>query len=200
MSFQFYKCHKQLLKLKPWQWSSVSHRGGGSGREQCRETQWHGITVGIYVYYPHPEWGRPLLLGKPTSAGGSQQSMTVPAGCWRTVSPNHASMKTRSESHLLEDERTCKREKSKHMLTAPKEKWDKIIAAALINTFTKISFFHKFRKATVNILPFPFLMPVCLTPLSPSFPVSPSLVQLSLKKTPRVLSQDTSRLCLRYWP
>lgn len=41
--FQLYKCHKELLRLKLWQWTSASQRGGGSGREQCR-----GNTVTWY--------------------------------------------------------------------------------------------------------------------------------------------------------
>lgn len=45
MSFWLYKCHKQLLRLKLWQWTSMSQRGGGGGsrREQCR-----GNTVTLY--------------------------------------------------------------------------------------------------------------------------------------------------------
>lgn len=35
--FWLYKCHKQLLTLKLWQWTPMSQKGGGrSGRAQCR--------------------------------------------------------------------------------------------------------------------------------------------------------------------
>lgn len=112
--FQFHKCHKQLLKLKLWQWTSMSQRGGGGGNSA--EKQWHCITVGIYACYPHPRWGQQLLPGKPTSAGESQQSMTVFAGSHHTACQSHASRKRRSVSHLLGGEHTCNCVKNKAQL------------------------------------------------------------------------------------
>lgn len=67
MSFWLYKCHKQLLRLKLWQWTSMSQRGGGGSRgEQCR-----GHTVTLY----HSRYLRLLSssnVRSTTSAGEAQ--------------------------------------------------------------------------------------------------------------------------------
>lgn len=93
-------------------------------REQCRE-QGHCITVGIYVCYPHPRSGRQPLLEKPTSAGESQQSMTVFAGSPHTACQSHASRKKHSVSHLLGGEHTCNCVKKKLIqLISPLENYE----------------------------------------------------------------------------
>lgn len=60
-----------------WSWSYDNELPCHKEEEEvegnsAEETQWHGITVSIYVCYPHPRWGQQLLLVKPKSAGESQ--------------------------------------------------------------------------------------------------------------------------------